>query len=287
MRVAFATAGLMPQGWEDDHPVAAAVGAQWCVWNDPSVRWDQFDRVVVRSVWDYTKHREEFVAWAHSVGAERLRNVPSLIEENSVKTYLRDLGVPTVPTTFVEPGDLLPAFDGEVVVKPAVSAGARDTGRFGPNVHDEAAALVARINASGRIAMVQPYQGTVDDVGETAMVYLGGEFSHSLTKRAVLAPDEIAPLGTEWGEHAAAAVMLDPNLVVAGPSSDAQRDLGDAVVAGLTARHDATPLYLRVDVVADANGRPVVMEIEAIEPALYLDTSVGAAERFAAAIHAS
>ena len=108
MRVAFATGSAWPQGWEDDHPVAAAVGAQWCVWSDPAVRWDEFDRVVIRSTWDYTKRRDEFVAWAHSVGAERLRNVPALIEANSVKTYLRDLGVPTVPTTFVEPGDPVP-----------------------------------------------------------------------------------------------------------------------------------------------------------------------------------
>ena len=63
------------------------------------------------------------------------------------------------------------------------------------------------------------------------MVYLGGRFSHALTKRAVLAPDEVAPLADAWGEHAPAAVMLDPDLVVAGTASDAQRELADAVVA--------------------------------------------------------
>ena len=80
-----------------------------------------------------------------------------------------------------------------MIVKPSVSAGARDTGRFGPALHDEARALIATIHESGRTAMVQPFLASVDEHGETALVFIDGEFSHSLRKRSVLQPDEVAP----------------------------------------------------------------------------------------------
>src|SRR5690606_27515490 len=108
------------------------------------------------SVWDYTIQREAFVAWARSLG-DRVANPADLIAFNSDKAYLGALGVPTVPTRYVVPGGELPELRGEVVVKPTVSAGGRDTGRFDPDHHDGARALVAAINTSGRVAMVQPY----------------------------------------------------------------------------------------------------------------------------------
>lgn len=289
MNVCFATCADLPDGFADDHAAAALLGARYEVWNDPDVDWGRYDRVVVRSTWDYTLRVDEYVEWAARVGPERLRNQPALLEWNSDKTYLADLagaGIPTVPTTFVLPGDASPVLAGEVVVKPAVSAGGRDTGRFGPDHHDHARALLDVILASGRTAMVQPYLEAVDTLGETAVVVLGGAVSHVLHKKAVLRPDEVAPVDPSRGDFAPAEVMFDDDLVTAGHADAAQRALADEVVFELHRRFGPS-LYLRVDLVPGLDGTPVVMEIEAVEPCLYLDTTPGAAERFAAAVRAS
>jgi glutathione synthase/RimK-type ligase-like ATP-grasp enzyme len=189
-----------------------------------------------------------------------------------------------VPTVVAAAGDAPPSLAGEVVVKPNVSAGARDTGRFGSATHDEARALIARIQASGRVALVQPYMTAVDERGETALVFLGGELSHVLRKRAVLTPDEEAPLAD--GENAPAAVMLRDDLVTAGTATPAERELARRVIAEISERF-GTPLYARVDLIADPTGKPALLELEVIEPELYLVTTPGSSERFAAAIRAS
>lgn len=289
MNIAFATCADLPDGFEDDHAAAALLGARYEVWTDPDVDWRGYDRVVVRSVWDYTLRVGEFVDWAGRVGRERLRNGPALLEWNSDKTYLADLagaGIPTVPTTFVRPGDPSPPLHGEVVVKPTVSAGGRDTGRFGPAHHDDARRLLDLILGSGRTAMVQPYLAGVDEAGETAVVVLGGAVSHVLHKKPVLRPDEVAPVDPTRGDFSPAEVMFDPDLVTAGQADQAQLALADEVVFELHRRFGPS-LYMRVDLVPGPDGAPVVMEIEAVEPCLYLDTTAGAAERFAAAVRAS
>ncbi len=106
-----------------------------------------------------------------------------------------------VSTEFVGPGDPLPELDGEVVVKPTISAGARDTGRFSACAHAGALALVARLREEGRTAMVQPYLPAVEEHGETAIVFIGGEISHVLRKGAVLGADEEAPIREEEAAH--------------------------------------------------------------------------------------
>lgn len=284
MRIAFATCPDLPDGWADDQEAARLAGAEFVVWDDPGVDWEAYDRVVLRSVWDYSGRVEEFLGWCAAVGAARLRNPPDLVAFDADKRYLGELGVRIAPTTFVGPGDPLPTLEGEVVVKPNVSAGARSTGRFAPPTHPEALALIERIRASGRIAIVQSYLEDVDRSGETALVFIAGELSHVLHKKPVLRGEGEAPLSD--GPLQAAAVMLDDDLVLPGQADREQRDFADEVMAAVTARF-GTPLYARVDVAAGADGRPLLMELEAIEPNLYLGTSPGAAERLARAVLAS
>jgi hypothetical protein len=281
MRIAFATCRDMPAGWADDREAARLAGAEFVVWDDPAVDWEAYDRVVVRSVWDYSRRIDEFLAWCAAVGPERLRNRPDLVAFDADKRYLGELEVPIAPTTFIGPGDPLPDLAGEVVVKPNVSAGARDTGRFSPTRHAEALALVERIRASGRIAIVQAYLADVDHGGETALVFIAGELSHVLHKRPVLRGEGEAPLGED--AHGPAAVMLEDDLVRPGRADPAQREFADVVLAVVSARF-GTPLYARVDIAAAADGRPVLMELEAIEPCLYFDLVPGSAERFARAV---
>jgi hypothetical protein len=284
VRIAFATYPDLPDGWGDDQEAARLAGAEFVCWDDPEVDWEAYDRVVLRSVWDYSSRVEEFLGWCREVGAERLRNTPELVAFDSDKRYLGELGVRIAPTTFVGPGDPLPTLEGEVVVKPNVSAGARATGRFAPAGHAEALALIERIRASGRTAIVQDYLEDVDRNGETALVFIAGELSHVLAKRPVLREQGEAPLTDD--PHGPAAVMFEDDLVVAGEADQAQHDFAAEVMAAVTARFD-TPLYARVDIAADADGRPVLMELEAIEPCLYLDQVPGAAARFARAALAS
>lgn len=283
-RVAFATCADLPEGWDDDREAARLAAAEFAVWDDPAIDWDVYDRVVLRSVWDYSGRVEEFLAWCAAVGPERLRNPPDLVTFDADKRYLGELGVRIAPTTFVGPGDPLPELNGEVVVKPNVSAGARDTGRFGPARHSEALELVERVRAAGRVAIVQGYLADVDRNGETALVFVAGKLSHVLHKRPVLRGEGEAPL--DDGPLGAAAVMAEDDLVVAGRATDAQREFAAEVMAAVTDRFD-TPLYARVDIAADADGRPVLMELEAIEPCLYLTIARGSAERFARAVLAS
>lgn len=258
------------------------MAAEYRAWDDGTVDWSSYDRVVIRSTWNYTAQVDAFVAWARSVGAERLRNHPELVAFNVDKRYLEQLDARVVPTLFVAPGDPPPALEGELVVKPSVSAGARDTGRFGPETHRVAAELIEQIQTSGRTALVQPYMRGVDERGEAALVFFNGRFSHSLRKRAVLAADEIAP-ATD-GELGVAVAMLADDLVVAGPCSAAERAFAEQLIAEVSDRF-ATPLYARVDLVNDADG-PMLLELEAVEPNLYMELVPGAAERFAAALRA-
>lgn len=288
MKVGLATCAALPDGWPDDHALFGAlaergVQASFEVWEDGEVAWDRFELVLIRSTWDYTEKRDAFLDWAERLGA-RLRNPPSLVRWNSDKRYLADLaaaGLPVVPTRFVEPGTEPPALDGELVIKPVVSAGARDTGRFGRAARPNAEALLRRIGAEGRAAMVQPYLPAVDSVGETAIVFFGGSESHVLRKRAVLRPDEEAPIRREG--IAAAEVMFDEDLVGGGEATEEERATAAAILDWVAERFEA-PLYARVDLVPGPDGRPVLLELEAVEPNFYLHTSPGAAARLAEAV---
>jgi glutathione synthase/RimK-type ligase-like ATP-grasp enzyme len=289
VRIAFATCAPLPGGWPDDGLPAGALrerGAEvsFEVWDDPEVGWSRFDSVLIRSTWDYTQHRERFLEWARSLD-DRLDNPPAIVEWNSDKRYLADLaaaGIATVPTEYVEPGAAEPRLEGEVVVKPAVSAGARDTGRFSSRAHDQARALLERLGASGRTAMVQPYLPAVESEGETAIVFIAGEESHALRKDVVLDPDQEAPLANH--ELRSAEAMFRPELVRAADAGTAERELAKAVVAELARRFGTTPLYARVDMLRGQSGEPVLLELEAVEPSLYFEQAPGSARRFADAL---
>jgi hypothetical protein len=274
VRIAIASFVDMPPEFRDDERLARALrerGAQAAIeaWDDPEVDWEGFDSVIIRSTWDYARRRDEFLDWVDRIG-DCLHNAPALVRWNSDKRYLGDLaddGIRVVETRFLEPGDPPPHLDGEVVVKPNVSAGGRDTGRFGPRTHGLARELIASIHASGRMAMVQPYEGSVDGAGETAVVCIDGEPAHALRKGPVLRPDEVAPVRGDG----AAEVMYDPELV--GPTEATEAELANAraIVARIAERFDYLPLYARVDTIPGGNGEPVLLELEAIEPSFYLD----------------
>jgi glutathione synthase/RimK-type ligase-like ATP-grasp enzyme len=284
MRVAIvsATAAL---GTDDDEafllPALRAAGADSAVvvWDDPATDWASFDVVVLRSTWDYTMRRNEFLAWVAATDAvTRLRNRPDVVRWNSDKGYLRDLvgyGLPVVPTEFFAPGDR-PAFPDGVpfVVKPTVSAGSRNTARYAPDEQAVALEHARRLLDRGRTIMVQPYVASVDERGESALVFVGGRYSHAVIKEALLVPGERAN-----EDKLFATERLHP----VRPSA-AERAVAEAVLAAIPFPRDEL-LYARVDLVLGEDGAPAVLELELVEPSLMLPQAPpGVADELARAI---
>jgi glutathione synthase/RimK-type ligase-like ATP-grasp enzyme len=281
-RVALATCAALPDGDADDAELPAAFGgASFAVWDDPAVDWEAFDLVVVRSTWDYQDRRDRFLDWARRVGP-RLVNPPAVLAWNTDKRYLRELvgaGLPVVPTALVAPGEAFTAPAGEHVVKPTVSAGSRDTARFGGgdehprDAAGRAAALVASIHASGRTALVQPYVPSVDARGETALLFFGGAFSHAIHKGPLLRR------GADPTPDLFAAEEIQARV-----ASAAERAVAQRVVDWAAGRFGAVPAYARVDLVQDEGGAPLLLELELCEPSLFFAHAPGGAARFAGAV---
>jgi hypothetical protein len=220
------------------------------------------------------------VTWASKV--PRLANPAPVVAWNTDKRYLAELagaGVPVVPTTWVEPSDewAVPA-GGDWVIKPSISAGSQDTGRYdlgsaGHRAH--ASAHVRRLQAAGRTAMVQPYLDAVDTHGETALMFVGGEFSHAIRKGALLD-----------GPAAGMTGLYKPESITARDPSAAERELADRALAAIPT-HLGDLLYARIDVIPGPDGAPRVIEAELTEPSLFLGTAQCAPQRFATAIVAT
>ncbi len=230
------------------------------------------DLTVVRNTWDYPARLDEFLAWAGRAG--RIVNAPDVLAWTTDKHYLVELqgaGLPVVATTVLRPGQPLEWDGAAVVVKPAVGVGSVDAGRHGDE--GSAAAHVAQLHGDGRDALVQPFLPAIEERGETALIYLAGEFSHAIHKGPMLpASGIVRPYG-----------LFQPENIAARDPSPAERETGDRVIAWLGERFGRLP-YARIDVVPGPGGAPVVLECELAEPSLFLGTAPGAAERFAAAI---
>jgi O-ureido-D-serine cyclo-ligase len=254
-------------------------------WDDPGVRWGQYDLALLRSTWDYTQRLEEFHAWLGRVSAQtRLHNPHALVLWNTDKHYLRELaelGVPTVPGEFIEPGEdpaaAIEAFldrqsCAELVVKPAVGAGSRGARRLSRAHAAEAAAHAGRLLGAGRSVLLQPYLADVDRHGETALVYFAGCFSHAIRKGPLLRP----------GEDPTRALFAPEHITSSAPDEQQLR-VGAAVLGALAlaGRSPRAPLYARVDLLRDGEETPRVLELELAEPSLFLGFAEGAAARLA------
>ncbi|MCW2522972.1 MAG: hypothetical protein JWO63_1307 [Frankiales bacterium] len=274
---------LLPDGDAGDRPLIAALserGAEVTVasWSDERANWAAFDLTVLRSTWDYSIRRAEFLRWLPRV--PNLHNPAAVVAANTDKVYLRELlaaGLPVTPTGFIRPGEdlALPAA-GEFVLKPSVGAGSRGAGRFDagdPVDRERARAHLAHLHAEGRTVLVQPYLAEVDQAGETGLIFIDGVFSHAIRKGRML------------GEGAAFAatgdaLFIEENISARVPSP-AERGVAEQLLAHLS---PAAPLlYARIDLLPGADG-PVLVEAEFTEPSLFFEHGPGSAERMADAI---
>ncbi len=253
-------------------------------WHDEGRDWSAFDLVVIRSTWDYTDDPPGYLLALEGIAAAtRLANPLPVVRANIDKAYLARLialGVPVVPTTVLGPGDPVVLPQGTAtVVKPTVSAGARDTERYEADDGAGARAHIDRLHEAGRSVLVQPYIEAVDERGETGLVYVGDALSHAFRKGPLLTS------GAPFVANAYREETIEPRTPAAEEIEVAERvlDLVAELVPGFS-RSDL--VYARVDLVPGPEG-PLLMELELVEPSLFLPTSDGAAARAAAAIAAA
>jgi O-ureido-D-serine cyclo-ligase len=237
-------------------------------WEDPGVDWSTFDAVVVRSTWNYVERLDEFGAWLDRVAAvARLVNPLATLRWNLHKRYLCELagaGLPVVPTELVPAGfdpdwRALFARFGELVVKPAVSAGSFATVRVARG--DASAAHAHRHAHLGRDLLVQPFLASVGAHGESNLVHFGGHFSHAIHKGARWAGDDEQSRG-----------LVEP--------SAAELALAERVLSHAASLGHGPLAYARVDMASGADGAPLLMELEISEPSLFLDRAPDRAPRF-------
>lgn len=242
-------------------------------WSDPGFDWAAPRLCLLRSTWDYFKQRERFLAWARQV--PRLWNPAQVVAWNSHKGYLAELsarGIPVVETAALARGsrvDLAAVARArgwtDVVVKPAVSGGAWRT--FVARAGDHRA---KQVELDGYLAeqdmLVQPFLRHLGERGEVSLVHLGGELTHTVARSPGLDSPGVPPLRLERRE-----------------ASPQERALAERAIAA----SGQDPAYVRVDLTWDDGGALVVLELEMIEPNLFLHLAPDAAERFAAQIAAA
>jgi len=277
-RIAIATCAAYPELKGDDELLCEALRQRGCeaasaVWDEDGVAWGEFDLCLVRSTWDYHDKYDEFLAWTRRVDAATgLHNPADLIAWNSEKRYLRELaeaGVPTVPTWWVEHGagvdleaELATRGWEEAVIKPVVDLGAKNLHRVRVDEAQQALATVLERQE----AMVQPFLPSLESEGELSLIYIQGELSHTVRKRPAEGDFRVQSI---WG----------------GTVAPAKAELQQVEVAerALT-QLDEPPLYARVDLVTDLDGNPALIELELIEPNLYLSTDPEAVDRLSTAV---
>lgn len=273
---------------DDQAPLEQALrdaGAQVRIadWDDPTVDWQSFDIAVLRSTWDYATRLAEFRAWLDRVSAcTRLINPAPVVRWNIDKHYLADLhaaGAPAIPVGFIEPGQnaralvdaMLVLFTtSEIVVKPAVGAGSRDAQRH-PRANVQAICdHVQRLIGAGRSAMLQPFMASVDERGETALLFYKGQFSHAIRKGPML----------RAGEEQEPGLFVKEDIAPRTPSADELHAAGRVLAAIPT----GVPLYARVDLLTNDRGEAVLLELELSEPSMFFAHAPGSAALFAQVI---
>ncbi|HEX4667322.1 MAG TPA: hypothetical protein VH207_12045 [Chthoniobacterales bacterium] len=284
LRCAFLTLDD-PTGFVIDDELASAPLADrgWRVqaisWRAPAADWRTFDAVVIRSTWDYVADPDAFLATLGEIehAGTSLFNSLDLVRWNIRKTYLGDLaerGVPVVPTIWRErlaPAQLSVLIEelgvDEIVIKPVVGLNAQGVFRL---TASRARQPCAELNAyyAKRALMAQPFLSHVMTEGEFSLFYFNGQLSHAILKTPKARDFRVQE------EHG--------GIIRAVGSEPALRQAGDNVLRAL----DSVPLYARADFVrANDAGGFWLMELELIEPSLYLRMDPGAPERFAQALH--
>ncbi len=277
-RIAIVTCTNLPEPDPDQGLMLSALrdaglDAELAAWDQDAIDWAGYDLAVLRSTWDYHQHLPRFKGWLDAASqATLLVNPAPVVRWNLHKGYLRELeraGLPIVPTAFVdagEPADLAGILSErgwtDIVIKPCVSAGSARTKRFRDGAAPEAQGFLASI-ASIDDTMIQPFIPSVEDGGERAAMWIGGEATHAIVKQPRFDDD--------------AESVSD-----AKPVTDAERDM----LARCLEIAGEGLLYARLDTMRHAEGSLMISELELIEPSLFLLQSEHATAKFVESVAA-
>lgn len=272
--IAIVTCRVLPEPDPDEAPLleacaAAGLDVELAAWDDPAVDWGRYRVAILRSCWNYYQDPPSFRSWIDRVSAATsLWNYPDVVRGNLDKRYLArlaDLGVPIVPTRFLNPESSIRDALAETgwerfVIKPTISAASFMTRRFCRSELEAAEAFVCEV-LSGREAMLQPYIESVDRGGEIAAVHIDGVLTHCVVKTPRFV-----------GGDESVSVAFQPNVSQAA----AARHVMNAIKAPW--------LYARVDLMEASTGEWLLSELELIEPSLFLSQHPPALRRLIAAL---
>jgi len=265
---------------DDEHAIGPLADLGWQVstlsWRQTEIPWGDFDAVIIRSTWDYWNDVPAFLDVLAKIDREtHLANPLDVVHWNLAKTYMLDLegkGVGIVPTIWPDAVHVasFPAFrdlleSDELVIKPVVGANGEDAFRISCPDSKDRLTRISRCFRE-RKAMVQRFMSRILTEGEYSLFFFNGEFSHAILK--VPAASEFRSQ-EERGADIRAVVPEEKLLL------RAQQAL--SVISSST-------LYARIDLVRDDEADFLIMELELIEPSMYLRTDPDAPMRFARAI---
>jgi glutathione synthase/RimK-type ligase-like ATP-grasp enzyme len=275
-RIALATSAEHAELHPHDLPLVDALRAAGLdpvaeVWTNPSVDWSAYDAILLRSVWDYHRRYEEFTEWLAQVDKAGVPvvNDSGLVRWNADKRYLlelRERGVAIVPSQVAAGPCLREVVGGlsgqEIVVKPTVSAPGELATR-GVAGSDEVEQALDEL--PDLVYLVQPFVPEVQADGEWSVMFVDGEFTHAVLKRPATGDYRVQH------EYGGQATLTEPTPAVLDGASAALEAAGH------------TPVYARVDGVV-VNGRFLLMELELIEPYLFLPDFPEATQKLAVAV---
>jgi glutathione synthase/RimK-type ligase-like ATP-grasp enzyme len=261
MKAALITCSRLPNLHPDDELMAPilqelAIETVTVDWTQPMPK--DVDAIWLRTPWDYHRQLPRFLAWVDSTGDLPMWNSREVVRWNSHKRYVGELyeaGLPVVPTRIYEPEQPLDEAElanwlnhQPVVVKPAVSAGSYKTARY--DEWNEAASQHARELHADEAVMIQPYFANIEKHGERSLIFLDGQYSHAVRRHLPLQ------------EGPEVDYLMQP---VA--ASEAELEAARQILAYLPF---PDLLYARVDLIPDPENKPVLLELELIEPQLFL-----------------
>lgn len=284
MDLTIVTSSPLPEADVDEQPLldalaTAGVEARVAAWDDPQVDWGAAPLTVIRSTWDYPKDRDGFLRWAQRAASTStvLRNPLSVLGPNTHKSYLAALEraeLPVVPTRWFlyrgKPADAdsLRALPwGRVIAKPAVGGGSSGVRAFDLDDDEQLLAAVEHVAAlqqAGEV-LVQPQLESIRTEGEQDIVWIDGECTHVVTKLTRLEGD-------------------DEQATTARPPTEAEVAIANRVLRAIPAWEQQELLYARIDVAPDELGTLRLVELELVEPSLFLTMHEPAMERFVRAV---
>lgn len=245
------------------------------IWDDPAVDWTKYDVALLKTPWDYHQKIDAFKAWLDKIESLNIRllNDYKTVRWNLDKHYLKEIiadGFDVIPSAFLEQGwqgDLFPLFEDlktdSIIIKPCVSGGSKNTIVVHKDEVDDCYAQVVSLLTDGAY-IVQPLMNEVQN-GEWSYTFFNGEYSHTILKKPKAGDFRVQQI------YGGSIDTLYPT----------EAEIAHA--ATYVARYAKDCLYARVDGLM-VNGHFVLMELELIEPYLYLSYGENAIEKYYQAI---